>query len=293
VPSFLHEFLVELFRQRPELGPELLHACVGLRIEGAKAERGSIDLSQVAPTEYRSDALTVVRDAAGKAVAAVIVEVQLGEDEDKRWTWPLYLTAARASERCPAMLLVLAPDRRVARWASQAIEVGQPGFALRPIVLDYAQVPRISDPQAACASPELAVLSAMAHRDLETAAAAGAVIPVLPEDLQKLYWDVILSVLPGQVRWALEARMIKGYEYQSDFARKYVAEGRAEGRQEGLEEGMRRGIVEGVCARLPGLRDELTRWLRDQPEGRLVQLAAELGKAQDEAAVRAIFGQRS
>ena len=268
-------------------------ACAGLRIEGAKAERGSIDLSQVAPTEYRSDALTVIRDAAGKAVAAVIVEVQLREDEDKRWTWPLYLTAARASERCPAMLLVLAPDRRVARWASQAIEVGQPGFALRPIVLDYAQVPRISDPEAACASPELAVLSAMAHRDLETAAAARAVIPVLPEDLQKLYWDVILFVLPGQVRWALEARMIKGYEYQSDFARKYVAEGRAQGRQEGLEEGMRRGIVEGVCARLPGLRDELTRWLCDQPEERLGQLAAELGKAQDEAAVRAIFGQRS
>lgn len=205
MPSFLHEILVELFRQRPELGPELLHACAGLRIEGAKVERGSIDLSQVAPTEYRSDALTVVRDAAGRAVAAVIVEVQLREDEDKRWTWPLYLTAVRASERCPAMLLVLAPDRRVARWASQAIEVGQPGFALRPIVLDYAQVPRICDREAACASPELAVLSAMAHRDLETAAAARAVIPVLPEDLQKLYWDVSLSGLPELVRWALEA----------------------------------------------------------------------------------------
>ena len=28
---------------------------------------------------------------------------------------------------------------------------------------------------------------------------------------------------------------IEGYEYQSDFARKYVAEGREEGRREGLE----------------------------------------------------------
>ncbi len=63
----------------------------------------------------------------------------------------------------------------------------------------------------------------------------------------------------------------------------------AEGRQEGL----RLGIVEAVSARLPGLRDELARWLREQSEERLVQLAAELGKAQDEAAVRAIFGQRS
>jgi post-segregation antitoxin (ccd killing protein) len=31
--------------------------------------------------------------------------------------------------------------------------------------------------------------------------------------------------------------MMKGYEYQSDFARKYVAEGRAEGRVEGRVEG--------------------------------------------------------
>ena len=31
---------------------------------------------------------------------------------------------------------------------------------------------------------------------------------------------------------------MKGYEYQSDFAKKYVAEGRAEGRVEGLAKGL-------------------------------------------------------
>jgi hypothetical protein len=31
--------------------------------------------------------------------------------------------------------------------------------------------------------------------------------------------------------------MIKGYEYQSDFAKKYVAQGHAEGRTEGRAEG--------------------------------------------------------
>jgi len=34
-------------------------------------------------------------------------------------------------------------------------------------------------------------------------------------------------------------------------------------------------------------------WLGGQPEARLVQLAGELGKAQDEAEVRAILGRRS
>jgi hypothetical protein len=70
-------------------------------------------------------------------------------------------------------------------------------------------------------------------------------------------------------------------------------QGREEGREQGREEGLRRAIVEVVCARLPGLRDELEDGLRGQPEARLVQLAAELGKAQDEAEVRAILGQRS
>jgi hypothetical protein len=31
--------------------------------------------------------------------------------------------------------------------------------------------------------------------------------------------------------------MMKGYEYQSDFAKKYVAQGRAEGLNDGLTEG--------------------------------------------------------
>jgi Essential protein Yae1, N terminal len=39
--------------------------------------------------------------------------------------------------------------------------------------------------------------------------------------------------------------MMKGYEYQSDFAKLYVAEGRAEGRVEGLTEGLTKGLTEG------------------------------------------------
>ena len=97
------------------LALELLRACAEIRLDGATAELGTIDLSQVAPTEYRSDSLTVLRDGAGKAVGAVIVEVQLWDDDDKRRTWPLYVAAARARYGCPATLLVLAPNPAVAR----------------------------------------------------------------------------------------------------------------------------------------------------------------------------------
>lgn len=40
----------------------------------------------------------------------------------------------------PVTLLVLAPERAVARWASQRIELEHPGYVLRPIVIGYAQI---------------------------------------------------------------------------------------------------------------------------------------------------------
>lgn len=115
VPSFLHEILVELFRKRPALAHELLAACAGIELGDVSAELASIDLSQVVPTEYRTDAITVLRGGQREALAAVIAEVQLQTDPDKLLTWPLYVAAARASLRCPVTLLVLAPDAAVAR----------------------------------------------------------------------------------------------------------------------------------------------------------------------------------
>jgi predicted transposase YdaD len=39
-----------------------------------------------------------------------------------------------------------------------------------------------------------------------------------------------------------------GYEFQSDFAKRYVAQGRQEGREEGRVEGREEGRVEGRAA---------------------------------------------
>lgn len=297
MPSFFHEVLVELFRQRPALARELLAACAGLELAGATAEPGSIDLSQVAPAEYRADAITVLRGRRRKAIAAVVVEVQLEVDRRKRFTWPLYVTAARARLRCPVKLLVLAPRRRVERWARRAIPTGHPGFALEPIVIGFRKIPRITDEAAARGAPELAVLSAIARPSAAVVRAVLGALDVLPEDSQKLYWDFLVARSPVLARKALEARMIKGYEYQSDFARKFYSQGLARGRREarakwrerGREEGRRRAIVDIVGARLPGLRDELASRLRDQPAALLDRIGVLLGKARGEAEARAVL----
>jgi hypothetical protein len=60
-------------------------------------------------------------------------------------------------------LLVLTLSRGTARWARQPIDIGHPGFELRPLVIGPDEVPTILNPDKAQADPELAVLSAMAH----------------------------------------------------------------------------------------------------------------------------------
>lgn len=223
---------MELFRTRPALAVALLRALNELDLEGVTARIGSIDLSQAAPPEFRCDALVELFDASDSdvRVAAIVVEVQRTPDPDKRRSWPVYVTVAAARLDCPVKLLVVASDAAVGRWAAQPIELGHPGFVLRPIVLGFDRVPRVTDLEAARGLPELAVLSALAHRDPETAEVALLGISDMPDDQQRLYWDLILSALPATARTILESTMLKHYEYQSDFARKYYGEGLEAGR---------------------------------------------------------------
>jgi hypothetical protein len=93
------------------------------------------------------------------------------------------------------------------------------------------------------AVPELAVLSVAAHGSDEGAekialAALGAA-DSLDKERGNLYADLIYSFLSDAVRVALEALMQQGnYEYQSDFARGYVAEGEAKGEAKGKAAGL-------------------------------------------------------
>ena len=99
----------------------------------------------------------------------------------------------------------------------------------------YSEVQLVTHPKQAAAFPELAVLSAMAHgsgrRGAHVALTALAAALTLDEDRSRLYTDIVLASLSEAARRALEEQMSTGrYEYQSEFARKYVAEGKAEGR---------------------------------------------------------------
>ncbi len=69
----------------------------------------------------------------------------------------------------------------------------------------------------------------------------------LREEQTKLYLNLMLAALDAAARRALEALMdMDKYEYRSDFARKYVAQGRAEGIAEGKAEGIAEGIAKAL-----------------------------------------------
>lgn len=194
----------------------------------------SADLTDVQPTEYRAD--LVLRLLNGTEVLGVVVEVQLSPDRRKRFVWPVYVATLRARLECPVCLLVVTVDEAIARWAAQAIEMGG-GNRFVPLVLRPSGVPEVTDEAQARADPELAVLSAMAHgkdADIEKAVrialAALTAVRDLDDDRFKMYFDLIDKSHSEVARRAMQAMDPRKYEYQGEFARRYVAEGEAKGR---------------------------------------------------------------
>lgn len=251
MPSTLHEALLTLFRNRPTLAAELLAGALDVALPPFAAVRfGAADLGDVAPTEYRADLVLVFDDARARPAFAVVLEAQLAPDPRKRFTWPVYTAAERARLECPTLLLVVTVDPAAAAFARAAIDLGHPGFVLRPVVLGPDVVPYVEDDGEAARAPELAVLSALAHaegpRGRAVARAAIAAAAHLDEERARLYADLVLSALGAAARAVLEELMQSGkYEYQSEFAKHYIAVGEAQGRAQGEALGLEKGEALG------------------------------------------------
>ena len=159
VPSITHETLMELFRNWPSLVPELLASALGVDVPVHQQVRlEPSDCTDVAPTEYRADAVVVLRDA-DRPVLAVVVEVQLGRDRVKRRSWPVYVATLHARWDCPVALLVVGVDAAVAAWCARPIEFG----------LGWRGVPLVQEPDGAGTGP-----GAGAHRRRAGCGSAGA-----------------------------------------------------------------------------------------------------------------------
>jgi hypothetical protein len=277
MPSVTHEALVELFKNRPTLAAEMLHDALGHPVPTfTEARVESSDFTEIVPSDRRADVVVVLLVGEQQQPAmAIVVEVQLGVDPDKPYVWPVYVTQTRARHRCPTRLLVVTIDAAMARWSARPIDTGHPGWTLTPLVLGPQGVPVVTDAEQAKAAPEVAVLSAMAHGQSEAAEAIGeaffAAAAGLDEERRAVYGDLVLSSLNAAARRRLEAMMKSGYQFQSEFARSYVAKGRQEGILEAKAHDVlavleARGLEVPVEVRAHVLAstdlDELDRWIR-------------------------------
>jgi hypothetical protein len=259
MPSLQHESLLLLFRNRPELAPELLRDVLHVAVPAySEARVESAELTDVHPAEYRADLVVLLVD--GKPVLGIVVEVQLQEDPRKRFTWPVYVSGLRARLGCPACVLVVTATEAVARWCRTPIEMG-PGNAFVALVIGPASVPVIDDVAVAERAPELAVLSCIAHGSEAHAEVLGRAALLatlrLSDERQVLYSDLVFAALSEAARAALEDLMAGGtYEFQSDFAKKHQAKGRAEGRAEGHAEGRAQALLAVLEARRVHVSDE-------------------------------------
>ncbi|MCA8957466.1 MAG: hypothetical protein KDC87_15430 [Planctomycetes bacterium] len=241
----IHELLVALFRGSPSLAPSLL-VRMGVAVPSHSAvELRDATLPEPVPPERRADAVLVLRE--GSVVCAVIVEVQLHRDRDKAWVWPVYVALVRQRERCPVVLLVVAPTQAIADWAREPIVLG-PLAQLQPVVLGPEDIPRLSGLEHED-SPAVTVLAAMAHAAEDATgklAERGIVAARQLDDGHGVdYADWIISSLGPGLQAAIGEWMKTNYVYQSEFAREYYARGREEGREVGREEGREVGREEG------------------------------------------------
>ena len=251
MPSFQHQVLLELFRNRPTLAPELLRDALKIQLpDYTQVSIESADLSDIKPTEYRADLVVLL--LRGSPVLGIVLEVQLSHDPDKPYVWPAYAVNLRARIRCPVCLFVVTIEENVARWASKPIDLGA-GNRFTPRVLSLSDIPEVTDEEQALEDPELAVLSAMAQandpdttKSVRCALLAQTASVGLDAERSMLYCDLVLSSLTEAACQALQTMNASKYEYQSEFARRYYGQGKAEGRAEGRVEGRAEGRLEGL-----------------------------------------------
>jgi hypothetical protein len=267
MPSHLHDGLVDLVRAKPRMLLRLLARWLGPEVpRRARLHVEPADLTPTRPIEYRADLVLTL--GSPKPLLALVLEAQLHRRTSKRRVWPAYAAAVRARFRCPVVLVVLCVDEATARWAARPIVLGPPDNAFRPVAIGPSVVPKVLERRQAAESPELAVVSALAHaRGLDgerVARAAVAGLEGLDPHRARYYYDLICQALPAAARAALEAEMLRvDPKLDTPMVRKVLAIGRSEGRAEGRTEGEARGRAQGEAhGRAQGKREALLALLR-------------------------------
>lgn len=230
-----HEVPIRLFQFRPELAAELLVKTVGATLPAYHSALSESEaLTNCDPLELNCDNVAVFRDEFGNPVHAVITEIQRSDDEDKRYTWPMYLTILRARLRCQVRLLVICTDEVTATWAKTMIKIGPPEFVLCPNVIGPKDLLRLTADYNPREAVELLILVAATYgKGKQTESIAhdlGQRLNELSEPERRKYAGWAFQLLSIPACEILEEQMSMTYqEYRESYAGQLEIKGERRG----------------------------------------------------------------
>lgn len=248
-----HEFIIELLGKVPWLLRELLghqlESRLGHAVTRIRFHRSDATVSRIPPLGCDL-CIELYEPDATAPFMVLVVEVQLGIDERKPFSWVAYQAAQFCRLEVPAVLVVVTNDCKVAQWAAGPIWSGQ--TVLEPLVLGPGDVPAITDPAVARGSIELTFVSGVVHgRDMiavRIGLALAHALDASPDHGFAVYWDTFLASLSEPVRKELEMQLReRQWEPRSDWGKAIFAKGMAEGERLGITKGMAEGELLGIA----------------------------------------------
>ncbi|MEP7121059.1 MAG: hypothetical protein ABJE95_09125 [Byssovorax sp.] len=214
MPTLEHNGFVAMFRDNPRLAPHFLEILFHLelpRYSTVRVVESSLD--QLIPVEFRADLVLELLSETGQLVLSIILEAQRDVDPRKLYSWPVYVVVVRAQKECPAIVLVIATDARVATWAAEKIDLGLGLGSVQPLVLGPSIVPEVTTEAEAKQETELAILSAVAHGNgpngLAVVFAALAGLGQLDREHAAAYFKIVYNALREPMRRALELKIME------------------------------------------------------------------------------------
>jgi hypothetical protein len=251
MPSPRHDAVNQLFRGRPELAVEVLQELMGANVPLAGPVcLESNDFNDRPSKDFQPD--TVITVGPPRApLHGIIIEVQQERSISKRGQLPRYAAALWLLLRCPVTVLCVCPDADAAAWYAAPIPTDLPGYVFRAEVLGPGDIPVITDPEAAAARPEMAVLSVMAHGGLRPVVEGfvGGLGLMKPEYAPQ-YYEYAYNMAAPAVRSILGEMMSSStWPVYSPFAREHFGRGKDEGRAEGQVKGEAVAVLRVLAAR--------------------------------------------
>lgn len=261
MPSRKHQALAQLLLDHPELLVELVRRNHGVQLpDDLELVRGP-ETVRLGYADRIADGVVVFRRRHRGSQETIVLEVQLRRDPRKRKAWAIYVVGTWAQLDCPTTLVVVTDSPRVARWASEPIDLGHARMVLRPLVIGPEQIDAEPTLEQARARPERLALSVLVHGDKTGSLGLARVALTVANELlasrderRMVLGDLIVSFVAPRVRRSAEAKMdVSKYVWFTEQGKAYgrmrakaVAEGLAKGEAKGLAKGLAKGQAEGL-----------------------------------------------